>query len=568
MGLNVLGLTSLPEISGQLAFQEAEDRKKSPYLCSWAYELLRDERASVTTDLRHFNWCYRNLFGNLAARCKDGQTQCEGRSPMNCQRFKGAVVKNQSAHDTDHCDKICRDSSCRLLWDRKSFINTPGAKAVCLIATDDKRLRYRTASHKTLAISHVWSHGQGGRPDKRQNDEGKGPENEPIGFNTCLHRRYAKLAMHFKCDSYWMDTPCIPHEKALRTECINNINKIFSQSAVTLVCDRDIMSIDTTELTMNLLESILATVLVCDWNIRAWTLLEAMRGRNNIFLLCAGNQVLNLKKSLEAVCDRGRIDIAILFLSTQHLLPAEETDDYNIGLGGSMASRADEMRQLGFVSLGEASILLSHRHATRDGDDIVIWSLLAHERAIKDVIELWKSQVGSTIRTGFLMSSAPRIQGQNGWSWAPSSPTIQLPPSTDLNQKTNLAYDGENSRGGLITSEGLQAKWLVYEFNPTSDENLKFPHNVRHARYYLQGHRFGALLQPAQLPGPRVVPAPYPGRAKESLIAICGSNDGQHWEWMGVFEWVAGDSVPFMNPFPPKSEDTPNDFCLKDIMLI
>ena len=30
------------------------------------------------------------------------------------------------------------------------------------------------------------------------------------------------------------------------------------------------------------------------------------------------------------------------------------------------------MLGLGFVSLGEASILLSHRHATRDGDDIVI----------------------------------------------------------------------------------------------------------------------------------------------------------------------------------------------------
>ena len=565
--MNLLGLTSIPDISGQLTLQEVEDRKKSPYLCSWAYELLRNERASVTTDMRHFHWCYRNPFGNLAARCKDGQTQCEGGTPMNCQRFKGAVVKNQSAHDIDHCDKICRDGSRRLLWDKKSFINAPGAKAVCLIATDDKYLRYRTASRETLAISHVWSHGQGGRPDERQEDEGKGPENEPIGLNACLHRRYAKLAMHFKCNSYWIDTACIPHEKVLRTECISNINKIFSQSAVTLVCDRDIMSIDITELTMNLRESILATVLVCDWNIRAWTLLEAMRGRNNIFLLCAGNQVLSLKKTLEAVCERGRIDLAILFLSAQHLLPAEEINDYNIGLG-SMSSREDELRQSGFISLGEASILLSHRHATRDGDDIVIWSLLAHERAIKDVMELWKSQVGSIIRTGFLMSSAPRIQGQTGWSWAPSSPTLHLSPSTDLNQNTYLAYDGESSQGGLITSEGLQATWLVYEFHSTSDENLKFPHNVRHARRYLKGHRLGALLRPGQLPGLRRVPAPYPGRAKEPLIAICGSNDGQQWEWMGVYEWVSGDPVPYIDPFPPNSKVSPNDFHLRDIMLI
>lgn len=58
------------------------------------------------------------------------------------------------------------------------------------------------------------------------------------------------------------------------------------------------MSIDISNLTTELRESILATVLVCDWNSRAWTLLEAMRGRRNIHLLCKRNEVITFKEAL------------------------------------------------------------------------------------------------------------------------------------------------------------------------------------------------------------------------------------------------------------------------------
>ena len=39
-----------------------------------------------------------------------------------------------------------------------------------------------------MALSHVWSHGQGGRPED--------------GINLCLQERYCRLAGHFNCDSY------------------------------------------------------------------------------------------------------------------------------------------------------------------------------------------------------------------------------------------------------------------------------------------------------------------------------------------------------------------------------
>jgi len=540
-GMNIRALDSISEISIQLTLQELDDKKKAPYMCSWAYELLRNDRAAVTADLRRFHWCYCRLFGDRPARCKAGQQQCEGNSPQNCQRFKGAVVLDQSAHDSE-CNQSCK----RLFWDRASFVNVSGATAVCIKTTDERYLRYCKASDKTLAISHVWSHGQGGRPDT-------------TGFNACLHRRYTKLALYFKCDSYWMDTPCIPNEKALRAECIDFINKIFAQSMVTLVCDRDIMSVDISSLTMDLRESILATVLVCDWNVRAWTLLEAMRGRHNIYLLCKGDKVLSFRETLKTVSEKGRIDLAILFLTTQHLLPTEQIDDFEI-LGMKMVTPKDTMKQRGFISLGEASVLLSHRHATRDGDDVVIWSLLANETAIKNVAELWKSQVGFEVNTGFLMSNSPRLEGYSGLGWAPSCPSLQSPPRTD--SKIYLAYDGVNSQMGLITSEGFQAKWLIHKFLMSStDCDMRFPRNVKIARQSLQNYRWGALLRPGQR-NPPSVPAPYQGKAKEPLLAICGSNDGRCWEWKGVYEWDSSDPLP--NIFP----DLKRDFLLEKVLLV
>ncbi|KAI9878617.1 MAG: hypothetical protein M1830_000384 [Pleopsidium flavum] len=480
-------------------------------------------------DFRRFHQCYGELFGDRPARCKDGQQQCDGRSPANCQRFKGATVLDQSAHDWK-CEKDCK----RLYWDRVSFLNVSGAKAVCLSSTDDRRLRYCKASNKTLAISHVWSHGQGGRPDT-------------TGFNACLHNRYADLAIVFNCDSYWMDTPCIPSEKTLRSECIDNINKIFTESKVTLVCDRDIMSIDISNLTMSLREALLATVLVCDWNIRAWTLLEAMRGRHNIHLLCKRNEVICFRETLKVVHEEGRIDLAILFLTTQHLMPPPPPDDWELFPGGgSTATDEDRLMEKGFVSVGEAGILLSHRHASRDNDDIVIWSLLINEKAIKNAEQIWKNQLGAKINTGFLLSSTPRFQGHKGLSWAPCCPTLRLPPDADsTREKVYLAYEGEETRSGVITSEGLQAKWLVHRFpSLTADCTPRLPRIVEITSRYLQKYSWGALLRPCASPGPWNVPAPYRGNAQWPLLAICGSNDERGWEWRGVYEWGVSDPLP------------------------
>ena len=338
--LSLRDAISLSEIAPQVARLHLEERTKSPYMCTWAFELLRADRACVTHNFRRFHERHKSLVGNESARCKAGEKQCEGRTPEQCQRFVSIDIVDQSAHDWG-CAGNCK----RLYWDRQSFVSTLGPEAVCLKSTDDKFLRYRRASNETLAISHVWSHAQGGRPE--------------TGMNICLHRRYTRLALQFGCDSYWMDTPCIPDEKALKAKCITNINRIFSQAKAVVVCDRDIMKTDVECLDTDLQESILALLLVCDWNIRPWTLLEAMRGRNNLHLLCKWNKSVCLRETIRAVHEAGRIDLVILFSAAQHLLPHVSAGDWEIFPGtGSIADEATLAAEQGFLDAGEASILL------------------------------------------------------------------------------------------------------------------------------------------------------------------------------------------------------------------
>jgi hypothetical protein len=69
----------------------------------------------------------------------------------------------------------------------------------------------------------------------------------------------------------WMDTPCIPSDHKLRQEAIGRINDIFETSKLTIACDRDLMEIDISEPSIEMYEQLLATILLCDWNVRAWT---------------------------------------------------------------------------------------------------------------------------------------------------------------------------------------------------------------------------------------------------------------------------------------------------------
>ena len=366
-----------------------------------------------------------------------------------------------------------------------------------------------------------------------------------------------------------MDTPCIPAHHFLRNEAISNINRVFEQSKATLVCDRDLMEIDVGALSMALRESILITVISCDWNVRVWAFLEAFRGRESIYLLCKDNALVSLKELVETIHRDGSLEIGSFPLMVPHLLPARIKKDFQESRPRSKHPPGPH----GFLSLESSGSLLSHRAASRKGDDIVIWSLFLRDQAFEDATKFWKSRIGVGVLTIFLVSSAPRLR-LKGFNWAPSSPTAHLIRDPSSDSKTYwLSFDGSGSQLGLIGSEGLEATWLRYQFvgtkiphNPLTaldstdfdTENVSCRSNPRQIRKkFLRRYRWGALLQP--LGNDANEPAQLRGDNSRPLVVVCGTNGSLDWtvnpfrhkddtripcRWRGVYQWDMSEPLP------------------------
>lgn len=515
------------------------------YMCSWAFQLLRSSRASMGLDFRRFHERFAGLHTGKGARCLfDFNNPCDGSHPLSCGRFldKRLVRAEQSLHN-ESCSGSCK----KLVWDEKSYTKILGPRAIAL-RPYSRKIKYTQANEETLAISHVWSHGQGSRPH--------------IGINKCLHEQYIRIAKASGCTSYWMDSMCIPDAHNLRSEAIGFINRIFADSKVTLVCDQDLMAVDISNPTRELLESLLATFFVCDWNVRAWTLLEAMKGSHAIHLLCKSNKIISLRDILTEIHQNGSVDIGILCLTTQHLIPSS----YD-------AFRRSSSRQ----STEVAGSLLSHRHATRENDDIVIWSLLSSTSVFHNAEEMWKSKIRHRIATAYLISNTPRLSVQ-GFSWAPKTPYVRSlghGPSTDLLGPFN-SFEGSDSEVGLITSKGLLAEWLVYNLvledaplyqdapvtmitlSTTGErtETILPGHRTRNncwatAQSFRGEYEHVILIQPLVDSGSRPYnAAKNRGESHGDVFAICASHDQELWIWKAVQEWP--QSVPLPSLFSEK----------------
>ncbi|EFR05553.1 HET domain-containing protein [Nannizzia gypsea CBS 118893] len=550
------------EIPSVMPSREIIERSRPEYMCKWAFELLRSDLSAVTQDFRALFEAFERQFGGRPSRCNISTTSssgragnrkrvCDGKAPGNCQRFESDDVQIQSAHDFA-CPNSTGETCTFLTWDEQSYRSIKGvARAVDLDQTDDKYLRYRPLSFENMAISHVWSHGQGGRPE--------------TGFNICLHRRYSGLARSLGCSSYWMDTPCIPTPDDLRDEAIGQINDNFMNSKVTLLVDRDLMQIDIHPLTLEAEEAILATLVVCDWNVRGWTLLEGMRGRMKLHILCKNNHVISLMDVLRDVTAKSTLSLISPALAIYHYTPTQ----YEV-------SGLDMIEP---VTTEQATCLLNHRHVTKERDLIIIWSLVcASKKIAKKAEDFWASTVGQSLATGFLVSGTPRLTAR-GFSWAPERPNVLPSAATTSDQTKNEkqypAFDGQSSLHGTITPQGFKAEWLtcrirrskLYQLTSeftlqsyTGPEDLVYwrvynvganqrmnPESMHHLRsvigVVLKKFRWVALLMPA-LRGRTSNDAVYPprpfeyqGEAEGSMMVVVASNNGDKWEWQFVHEW-------------------------------
>lgn len=412
-----------------------------PYLCNAAFELLRTSRSSLALDFRGLIDRFDSQFPSAKGRCiKDSDLSCKGGVLDSCQRFTRAEAKAQSFHASE-CNANCP----RIQWDEASYRRSANPRAVIAdLNSRSKSLLYCKASSNTMAISHVWSHGQGGRPED--------------GINLCLHKKYCGLAKALGCESYWIDSTCIPDDEQLRTEAIKSINSIFCDSKVTLISDQDIQSVSIDNSSIEEFEALLSVLLVCDWGVRAWTMLEAIKGNSSVQLLCKDDNTIVLEDVLQRVHQFGAVDIAVLLGCVQHLLPSVD------------AGSDRETEEIGH--------LLSQRYASREGDEILIWGLLSTSNVTKSIHDFWCLQ--RDVKSAFLVSSASRIEAIPGLSWAPATPYIRpeqrsVELGNGLYQKYSVyypSYDGRGSQSVQRTPKGLFGKWLCLDMNLEFIEDL------------------------------------------------------------------------------------------------
>ena len=122
----------------------------------------------------------------------------------------------------------------------------------------------------------------------------------------------------------------------------------------------------------------------------------------------------------------------------------------------------------GFVSIEDAATLLSRRHASRPGDEIIIWGLLMGDRVFETPNSLWRregQEMVPGVRTGYLISNIPRL-ADAGLSWAPARPNLSL-LREDGQEGVDICYpyDGGSSQLGFIHDEGLRSDWWEYKID-------------------------------------------------------------------------------------------------------
>ncbi|CAD6589385.1 MAG: hypothetical protein ASARMPRED_004021 [Alectoria sarmentosa] len=225
----------------------------------------------------------------------------------------------------------------------------------------------------------------------------------------------------------------------------------------------------------------------------------------------------------------------------------------------------------GFWGREEVGQVLSYRPASRKGDEVVIWSLLAIEEAEDSPEELWRNKLridSESVHTGFLMSSAPRL-GIKGLSWAPSTPYFKsLPEGPPTGVSSFRAFVSTETWPGTITDQGLLAAWHVYEFD-TSEASQPDAQNTmlkdsqmgilkEICTLYLQDSTWGALLLPmsnvSTFEQGRETSTKYNGLIRGTLVAVLGCScisrpsqkpaEDRGWTWKGVFEWNEKVSLP------------------------
>jgi hypothetical protein len=263
----------------------------------------------------------------------------------------GCIARNidESTYETKHVDPSCQCDSVAAPVDRVKEILEQGDIPVILVREDGSGNALSleaTSSRKTkfVAISHVWADGLGCTTGNslptcqllRLQRMCSELYPERTGASQLFRRADAPLGL-------WIDTLCIPREKAHRRLAIARMSATYAGAAKVLVLDSELL-----KLTKDMPErAILLRLIGSSWDRRVWTMQEGALGASGLHVKLADG-VLNVSDTVKrlqkfsssrtlatAVVDR---DATILFQEFEQLRRAHSKSYWRDGVPAMAAS--------------------------------------------------------------------------------------------------------------------------------------------------------------------------------------------------------------------------------------
>ncbi|KAK7423425.1 hypothetical protein QQZ08_009103 [Neonectria magnoliae] len=249
-------------------------------------------------------------------------------------------------------------------------------------------------------------------------------------------------------NAFWLDTLCIPVEKAARRKAVAEMNDVYRAAERVVIIDSSLAEVSTADKA----ENIIARLALSGWSRRLWTFPEGMLAKSKLFVL------------KDALLDFDQFEM-ILALSRQY-----DT------LLGMLAKKSVPHRRLGILEptqfLRLRSILgsnqLAFRSLSRPGDEALCLarSLDFAPDQVRSIIDahdedkmcvFWSAL--KEIPQGLLVWSGPRLD-QPGFRWA---------PSTLRNYSFNYFDPGLTPSAAIRTDRGLQLKLPGWIFTALND---------------------------------------------------------------------------------------------------
>lgn len=191
-------------------------------------------------------------------------------SPEHCPLENENSTRKPQIHVCEH--KNCRvlkfpvrEFDNMLLKHAKSLKKHPGAIVWPLKIPDSEKETMSPifASENTYAaISHVWSDGTG---------VGIG---NPGEVNSCIYRRFASKAAELGCNGIWWDAICVPENRELKRNAMNNMHLTYQYARHTIVHDKYLTKFPWTDDAAPGIALVLSP-----WFTRGWTALELAMSR-------------------------------------------------------------------------------------------------------------------------------------------------------------------------------------------------------------------------------------------------------------------------------------------------